>query len=379
MKKYFYIGLFGILIFEILNVYFIMPMPGSQEINSLGLAYFLYDHRWIFRIVFGILMLAGIKAVFEKRKWIPILLILITGFVTYVFNFVMTADHMFHQPQHLVFKNVSENKVNPRSLIIGVELNGIAKAYPIQFLEFHHQVQDTIAGKPIMVTYCDVCRSGIVFEPYVDGRVEKFRLVGMDHFNAMFEDESTKSWWRQSTGECVTGPLKGSQLSDFPSQQMTITKWTELHPNTLIMQADETYKQEFDTTLRFDYGLRRGGLTGTDSLSWKNKSWIVGVEIGGKEIAYDWNELKKKRIVNDSAGKQRFVIAISTDEQSFCAFLRPNSSVFTISHDTLFSEGRTFDFSGVDLGNRDKRLNAIPAKQEFWHSWLFFHPESIKK
>jgi hypothetical protein len=66
-----------------------------------------------------------------------------------------------------------------------------------------------------MITYCTVCRTGRVFEPVVNGKFEKFRLVGMDHFNAMFEDVTTKSWWRQVTGEAITGKLKGQQLPKY--------------------------------------------------------------------------------------------------------------------------------------------------------------------
>jgi hypothetical protein len=40
----------------------------------------------------------------------------------------------------------------------------------------------------------------------------------MDHFNAMFEDSQTKSWWRQVNGEAIAGPLKGKTLPEIPSQ-----------------------------------------------------------------------------------------------------------------------------------------------------------------
>ena len=102
--------------------------------------------------------------------------------------------------------------------------NGEAKAYPIQFLGYHHQVQDTVGGKPMMVTYCTVCRTGRVFEPVVNGKHEKFRLVGMDHFNAMFEDVTTKSWWRQVSGEAITGKLKGQQLPEVHSTQTSLAR-----------------------------------------------------------------------------------------------------------------------------------------------------------
>ena len=51
MKKIFYFGFIGLILFEIANVYFIMPMPGSQRMNSIDLAYFLYSWRWLFRAV----------------------------------------------------------------------------------------------------------------------------------------------------------------------------------------------------------------------------------------------------------------------------------------------------------------------------------------
>ena len=80
-------------------------------------------------------------------------------------------------------------------LVVGVEIDGDARAYPVQFIGYHHQVRDTVHGAPVIVSFCTVCRTGRVFRPVVDGHPESFRLVGMDHFNAMFEDSTTGSWW----------------------------------------------------------------------------------------------------------------------------------------------------------------------------------------
>ena len=68
MKKLFYFGILGFILFEIANVYFIMPMPGSQKMNSIDLAYFLYQWKWLFRIVFGLMIITGLKAVFKSDK-----------------------------------------------------------------------------------------------------------------------------------------------------------------------------------------------------------------------------------------------------------------------------------------------------------------------
>src|SRR5690606_25660348 len=220
MKKLFYTGLILLGLFEVLNVYFIMPMPGSQQMNSLDLAYFLYSYRWVFRIAFGLLILIGAPFELRRRKWIPSFLgIAPVAVIVYMFNFKMTADHMFLQPETLRFASRAETSLSDSSLVIAVALGHEAKAYPVRYIQYHHQVRDTIAGKPIMVTYCNVCRTGRVFEPIVDGQPEHFRLVGMDHFNAMFEDQTTKSWWRQVNGEAVTGERKGAFLPEVESSQ----------------------------------------------------------------------------------------------------------------------------------------------------------------
>ncbi len=378
MKKIFYIALAGLALYEVLKVYFIMPMPGSQRMNSIDVAYFLHTYRWFFRIFLGILILFGAPAAFRiKHKWIPVIPLALTLYIIYTFNFEMLAEKMFRQPEKLSFKSKAENELNDSTIVIGVSHNGHAKAYPVRYMSYHHQVRDTIGGKSFMVTYCNVCRSGRVFEPVVRDRQETFRLVGMDHFNAMFEDESTQSWWRQATGEAIAGPLKGQLLPETESIQLTLKKWFERYPQGLVMQADHESKRYYDSLGRFEKGKSKGKLTHTDSLSWKEKSWVVGIQLNGESTAYDWNQLKEKRVLNDVVGDVPVVVAIGSDDQSFVAFERPSpTALFTIRNDTLFTDQQSFTLSGRDISTLTGRLPVIKAYQEFWHSWKTFHPDT---
>lgn len=374
MKKIFWIGLIGLLLFEVANVYFIMPMPGSQRFNSIDIAYFLYRFRWYFRICFGLLILLGLLRGFNlKKRWLLLPLGLVAA-VVYMANFQMAADQMFKQPEKLLMADASNNKVDTNRLVIGVVNNDIAKAYPIRFLGYHHQVKDTIGGKPILVTYCTVCRTGRVYEPIVNGHPESFRLVGMDHFNAMFEDATTHSWWRQVSGEAITGSLKGQRLPEYFSTQTSLSNWLRLNPHSLIMQEDPTFKDSYDTTLKYESGKSTSTLTGTDSLSWKDKSWVIGVKAGNQKKAYDWNDLKKKRIINDTIGSLPILLVLAADDKSFFAFERPdNQSAFQISNDTLLLNNKHFTISGKGT-DTTYSLKPIPAYQEFWHSWKTFNP-----
>ena len=376
MKKLFYIGIIGLILFEILNVYFIMPMPGSQRMRSIDIAYFFTTYRWIFRGFFGLWTLVGIYPMFQSNRWIVIIGCLLAGTITYATNYVMAADTMFYQPEKLSLKDAKENKVKMDKVVLGITINGESKAYPISMLVYHHQVRDVLGGKPIMVTYCSVCRTGRIFEPTVKGKLENFRLVGMDHFNAMFEDETTKSWWRQANGEAITGKLKGTKLPELETQQTSLATWLKLYPDSKIMQADLKFKENYDSTAKYESGKSKKELTGTDSLSWKPKSWVVGVESGKESIAIDWNRLKKERIINFEIGKNAFTLVLASDNKSFFTFERPNvQTKFSYRNDTLLTENLKFDLKGIEISSKSK-LKKINAYQEFWHSWQTFHPQT---
>lgn len=376
MKYIFYIGLAGLALFEICKVYFIMPMPGSQQMNSLDLAYFLHVHRWSFRIVFALMIAGGAYSAFDvKRKWIPVLAVLPLLAIIYMFNFKMLADKMFREPGQVSFKGREDNAMNDSTVVIAVEHDGVAKAYPLRYIVYHHQVRDTLGSKPIMVTYCSVCRTGRVFEPLVNGKIEDFRLVGMDHFNAMFEDLSTQSWWRQATGEAVAGSLTGVTLPEVESVQLTAGKFFSMYPFGKVMQADNGFNAKYDSLGRFEKGKSKSSLTGTDTLSWKDKSWVVGIHTDNIDKAYDWNDLKKQRVIHDRMGNTPLIIVLSDDGQSFAAFARGEDQKFTVRNDSLITDNGLYDFNGRSV-NASGDLRRITAYQEFWHSWKTFHPET---
>ncbi len=355
-----------------------MPLPGSQRVRSIEVAYLLYSWRWAFRGFFVLLLVVGFLQAFEASKWFSLVGLLLVFGATYAVNFQMAADTMFYQPQNLQMKSAKLNKVEKDRIIIGIELNGQARAYPIALIGYHHQVLDTLAGKQIMVTYCTVCRTGRIYEPIAAGKPEKFRLVGMDHFNAMFEDATTKSWWRQANGEAIIGKLKGQILPELFSEQTSLEKWLTLHPNTLIMQPDEYFKEKYDSTAKYEKGKSKSDLTRTDSLSWKEKSWVVGVEIGKDSKAFDWFRLKRERVINEQVGTKAIALVLAADNKSFFAFERPNGIKVAIRNDTLLIDNRNiepqrFMINGKAIDNIAS-LKRVKAYQEFWHSWQAFHP-----
>lgn len=377
LQVLFHMGVAGIILVELANVYFIMPLPGSQHIRSVEWSYRLHEARWLLRACSGALVLAGLLAAWRApgwRRWLVPASLAVAAAVAYGVNFHMAADRIFLQPRVVAMEPVQRNRVALDRLVVGIVIDGEARAYPLQFIGYHHQVRDTVAGREVMVSYCTVCRTGRVFHPVVNGRSETFRLVGMDRFNAMFEDRTTRSWWRQANGEAVVGDMHGTALPEVPSQQLTLRQWIALHPRTLVMQGDPAFAEEYAKDYAYERGTSRKTLTGTDTSSWGEKSWVVGVTIRGRSKAYDWNRIRRERVVNDAVAGTPIVIALGSDDQSFFAFERPDTSTrFTLRGDSLVSPAGAW---ALDGNGGAGRLVPVQASQEFWHSWRTFQPET---
>lgn len=391
MKRLFlFTGLLLLFAAEILRVYFIMPFPGSQHKNTIALAYWLDRNIiWIRLLALALIVLPLIAVYRKGRSWQKISLaaiIVLYAVIFFFFNYRFEADKMFYQPGQKIFATAAADTTDKNKLIIGVAVNGEAKAYPIQVIGYHHQVMDTIGNTPVMITYCTVCRTGRAFSPFVHGKMESFRLVGMDHFNAMFEDATTKSWWQQATGKAIAGPLKGTALKELASSQLTLATWVREYPNSKVMQPDTTFNIDYKDLAGYDKGTIKSGLEKRDSASWKKKSWVIGVLHDYSAKAYDWNELVKNSVINDSIEGLPLVLALEKDTASFHVYDRQvngNTLSFQIGSNDMLTDLNTnssWNMDGVCIDGKLKgeRLAPIQAYQEFWHSWSTFHPNTSK-
>lgn len=387
----FFIGIVYMILLEVAKVYFIMPMPGSQETNTIDLAYWIHRNIWVLRgIGWALVAFPGYQLLTRPKRpwlrWLTVGLLAAYIYVGYLFNFSMLAEKMFYQPKTKRMVGLDRNKIPMNKLVLGIVRHDEARAYPIQLIGYHHQVRDTVGGEPVMITYCTVCRTGRAFSPLVGTQPDNFRLVGMDHFNAMFEDSRTGSWWQQATGKAITGPLKGQMLTELSTQHLTLQEWAALYPNTLVMQPDTTFNKQYDGMKNYDKGNGKNKLTRRDSLSWRDKSWVVGIVQNRSAKAYDWNGLLQTKVVNDVVGGNPVVLAVSTDSASFYAWNRQvDGQLLTFARlaDGSLQDRETasvWNKQGLCLSgpNQGKKLQPIQAYQEFWHSWQTFHPSTGK-
>jgi hypothetical protein len=203
----------------------------------------------------------------------------------------------------------------------------------------------------------------------------------MDHFNAVFEDNSTKTWWQQATGEAIAGPLKGSALTEIPSSQLTINAWMRQYPDSKLMDPDPLYGERYFRLEDYDRGNMNSPLVKRNYQPWQPKSWIVGVKNEFSSNAYDWNDLVKKRIIQDSLKSQPILLAMETDTTSFHVYdRRVNGAVLqfksTITDNFLtdLNTNSTWNIDGLCVEGllKGQQLTRLQAYNEFWHSWENF-------
>ncbi|MEN9685272.1 MAG: hypothetical protein RLZZ28_1058 [Bacteroidota bacterium] len=367
-----------------------MPFPGSQKSNTVSFAYFLHSNISWLRVLGFAMLVVPLQDLFRNgsglQKVACVLVILLYGFIYYLFNFRFLAEKIFYQPKQKTFATALKDTTNKNKIIIGLVINNQAKAFPVELIGYHHQVRDSIAGQPIMVTYCTVCHSGRIYSPIVNGKVEKFRLVGMDHYNAMFEDATTKSWWLQATGEAVTGKLKGQKLIEIPSAQMRLGEWLALYPESSVLQPDSNFKKQYADLKGFDEGTIKGKLERRDSLSWKLKSWVIGIDLKTQSKAYDWNGLVQQSMITDSLAGIPVLLTIEPNAKTFYVLNRKlNGQVLQFiatKEKGLMEDVQThssWKMNGICIGGPQKGryLDRMQAYQEFWHSWKHFHPKTL--
>jgi len=437
------IGCSILFVTEILRVYLIMPFPGSQQANTITLAWYLDHYHW-YLFFLGIILICYPIYLIIRYGRTPArigitLTIALFAVVFYFFNFRFEADKMFYQPSTIRFADAATNKVPEDKLVIGVVLHGEAKAYPIQIIGYHHQVRDTFGTTPVMITYCTVCRTGRIFDPIRRGNEtqngsqaqngsesqsasknenesdrpagdEGYRLVGMDHFNAMFEDKKTKSWWAQATGIAIAGPEKGAHLTEFPSQQTTLKNWLRQHPDSRILQPDTLYKKKYDALALYDNGTIPGGLEHRDTSSWKPKSWVIGIVVQPEAApqkpeqnkpaqnepaqkatppqakAYDWNDLTKKQLIEDTIGSLPVLLVLGSDttyHHAWSRIVKDQTLTFQkVAGQPLLADntGSQWDLDGNCISGqfKDQQLQPLQTYQEFWHSWSHFHPGTTR-
>ncbi len=155
-----------------------------------------------------------------------------------------------------------ETALSDREPVMTVAVDGqAARAYPIRYLMWHEIVNDRIGGMPVLVTFCPLCNTGMVFDPRLDGQTLSFGVSGLlRHSDMIMYDTATESWWQQALGEGIVGAYTGRRLRQLPAVMESWAAFRSAHPDGLVMAEPDWSRaygsnpyQGYDTSRPFLY------------------------------------------------------------------------------------------------------------------------------
>jgi hypothetical protein len=143
-------------------------------------------------------------------------------------------------------------------VVLGVVAGGEARAYPVAILDWHELVNDTLGGEPILVSFCPLCGTGMVFGRRVAGAERRFGVSGLVYrSNLLMYDRESESLWSQLSAEAVTGPLHGQRLRLLRSKMDEWGRWRRAHPETTVLSRRTGYRRDYDHSPYLGYAHSR--------------------------------------------------------------------------------------------------------------------------
>lgn len=136
-----------------------------------------------------------------------------------------------------IFSTVAEAiDIAPQDPVIGLTINGDARAYPLSVLMWHEIANDVVGGKPVTITFCPLCNAAIVFDATVNGEVLSFGTTGkLRNSDLVMYDRKTESWWQQFTGTGIIGKFTGVELRFLPSRLESWREFSTRNPNGKVL------------------------------------------------------------------------------------------------------------------------------------------------
>lgn len=148
------------------------------------------------------------------------------------------------------FQPVDEARwLDGRSPVIGIEINGDARAYPLGILNRHEIANDRVGGVPVAVTFCPLCNASVVFRREIGGSETTFGTTGkLRNSDLVMYDRRTESWWQQFTGKAIVGELTGYELERIPARIESFDKFRQRHPNGRVLERPFSRHDAYETT-----------------------------------------------------------------------------------------------------------------------------------
>lgn len=241
--------------------------------------------------------------------------------------------------------------LKPEERVLGVMIGGQARAYPVKILNWHEVVNDQINDQSIVVTYCPLCGTGMVFKADFNGRRHTFGVSGLLYnSNALLYDRETLSLWSQVMQRSINGISAGQALTALPVAHVSWASWKKQHPDTWVLSTNTGFSRDYNTSPYKGYDKNSSLLFPVQHKNprYHPKDKVLGICFGSQCKVYPFAEL-----------------SLSGQNQSI--------------YDNF--AGRTLRIN-IDFTNQDGQIidtltnQVVNSVNAYWFAWYAFHPNT---
>ena len=292
--------------------------------------------------------------------------------------------------------------LKPNDPVIALEINGDARAYPLQILTWHEIVNDVVGEIPVTITFCPLCNSAVVFKRNHQGITYDFGTSGLlRHSDLVMYDRQTESLWQQFTGEAIVGVMTGEQLMMIPSGLIGFEQFQAAYPAGKILSKETGYSREYGRNPYPGYDdIRNNPFLFRDPVDERLPAMarVVTVSDGKYHNAYPVELLEKLGVIHHQLGNQAVVIfhqdgvssALDTtriangDDVGATGVFVPlvGKQELTFIKERGFVDEQTGSHWNIVgqaiLGPlKGKQLERLVHADQFWFSWGAFRPDTL--
>ena len=285
--------------------------------------------------------------------------------------------------------NSEVNFLGDQDLVIGVVINGEARAYPHIVLDWHEIINDQIGGEAFAVTYCPLTGSGIGWDRLLSSEATTFGVSGkLYNSNLIPYDRETDSYWSQMKLQCVFGDNKGLQPGLVPVVETTWTNWRTMYPDARVASTNTGYSRRYGD---YPYGTYRTSghlLFPVNPLDTRlhPKERVGGVIVDGQARVYQFNLFEEGvGLINDTFRDLPIVVAGSNEHNFQVIFERTTPDLVQLTFTSLQNqlpvimqdnEGTRWDVFGRGVaGPRVGQQLAVTSSYiAYWFAWGAFFP-----
>ncbi len=306
-------------------------------------------------------------------------------------------------PQFGTFDEVAE-WLGEQEPVVSLEVNGDARAYPLQILIWHEIVNDTVGDTPVLVTFCPLCNTALSFDRRVDGAERVFAVSGfLRRSDLIMYDRETQTLWQQIGGDAIVGVDVPKRLDFIPSPIVSFAEFKETFPDGVVLTRDTGFAgRPYGENPYAGYD-RVGGrmLFPVDEFGdfrLDAKERVLTVEIDGDAIAFPFSVLSEQVVIEADVGGQPVVAFWQSGALSAldAFYIIGSANVGAAAAYSPLLDGERLTFEARDgqivdtqsgstwnvLGHATagsmagRSLEPVVSANHFWFAWSVFQPDT---